>query len=260
MYLLKSFIKSLYDFNYYKEIYTMKKWKGFLYLTILSFLLGLIIYLPMGFQNAQSYEQVYKVFADNCPDFIIEDNILKVDATSPYTIYDEADKGFLIMIDDSNTINEANYNDYLSLVLLEKDQLYLRMDTIDVTYTYSELSGFIPETIIDKSVLITYLSILKYTNVFTVALLLFFFMLLIQVGALIIGLFGNSIARFRKIPNLKLKDGYMIACFASTLPLLMITIILSLGMNFEYLQLIYVLIGVLYHYNGMKHVFPKEEI
>ncbi len=259
MYLLKSFIKSLYDFNYYKEIYTMKKWKGFLYLTILSFLLGLIIYLPVGFSNAQSYDQVYEVFESNCPDFVIEDNQLIVDGTSPYTIYDEADKGFLIMIDDSGVVNEANYRDYSSLILIEKDQLYLRIDTIDLAYSYQDITEFIPETTIDKSVLITYLSILKYTNIFTVALLIFFFIFLIQIGALIIGLFGNSIARFRKIPKLKLRDGYMVACFASTLPLLMITIILSLGMNFEYLQLIYVLIGVLYHYNGMKHIFPKVE-
>jgi len=259
MFFIKSFYKSLYDFKYYTELNKQKIWKGFLYLSILSIILGIVIYLPVGKANVAEYDRLYDIFKNNSPDFSITTDGMKVAGKSPYTIYDEANKGLLIIIDDTGTVDEYAYDDYASLFLILKNRVYIKSYIYNDSVTYDYIFSILPNTVIDKPMLLSYLSLLKQTNFFFIMLLVLFFVITAQLGALVIGMFSRVITLFRKKTNMPLKNAYNIACYASTLPLLVISIIVLFNVNFQYMQLIYILIGILYFINATNHIYPNIE-
>ncbi|MBN2853000.1 MAG: DUF1189 domain-containing protein [Clostridia bacterium] len=259
MYIFKSFIRSLYDFNYYKEFFKRSKWKGFLYLTILSVLLGIIIYLPFGMASRDTYQQIHDIFQKNSPDFEISMNALTVDATTPYVVYDEDNKGMIIVMDDSGTVNEYDYRDYAYLILLMNDRIVVRMDTINSTFSYADILRFMPDGKINKAIALSYFDILKSTSFLLVAFLVLFFAVTIHFGALLIGLFGRFLAIFKKILGMKVMEAYNLACYASTLPLIFASVILFFNINFAFLQLVYILLGILYFWNALAKIFPRQE-
>jgi len=259
MFFIKSFYKSLYDFKYYAELHKQKIWKGFLYLSILSIILGIIIYLPIGKANVAEYDRLYNIFENNSPEFTITKDGMKVEGKSPYTIYDEANKGLLIIIDDTGTIDEYAYDEYASLFLILKDRIYIKSYVYDDSVTYDYIFSILPDTTIDKPMLLSYFSLLKKTNFFFMILLVLFFLITVQLGALVIGMFSRVITIFNKKTNMPLKEAYSISCYASTLPLLLISVIVFFNIDFQYMQLVYVLIGILYFINATNYIYPTIE-
>ena len=258
MFFIKSFYKSLYDFKYYKFLHEQPKWKGFLYLLILTVILGLIIYIPVGVANKASYKELHGILENNCPEFSISENTLEVIGTSPHTIYDQADKSIIIVIDDTGVINEYDYDDYATSLLILKDKLYIKMYNLNEIITYDRILTLLPSGQFNRSDLLSYFTLLQSTNFLFVTLLVLFYVLAIQLGALVIGLFGRFLAIFKKIVGIKIFEAYAIACYASTFSLLGTSILLILGINFRYLQLVYILIGILYFWNSLPHIFKPE--
>jgi len=259
MFFIKSFYKSLYDFKYYKYLNEQPKWKGFLYLFILAVILGLVIYIPVGMANKASYKELHQIMDENCPEFVISDNTLEISGDSPQIIHDELDKSMIIAIDNTDAIDEYSYSDYALSFLILKDKIYIKMYNLDDTIYYDKILKLIPESTFSKNDLLLYLELLQSTNFVFVMGLVLFYALIAQFGALVIGMFGRFLAIFKKIFGIKILQAYNIGCYASTFSLIGTSILLFLGINFEYLQLVYVLIGILYFWNALAHIYVSDD-
>lgn len=259
MYLIKNFYKSIIDFKYYKELFKEKTWKAFLYIFILAIILGAIAYIPVGQSNKAEYVELHKIISENSPEFTITKDSINVEAETPYVIYDEDDKGKLIMIDDTGTIDEYAYDEYAFLFFILKDRLLIKSYIFSDSVKYDYIFSFLPDTSITKATLLSYLELLQTTNIVFIMFLVAFFTIATLFGAFVITAFGRVVTLFRKKVNMKFKDAFKLACYASTVPMIATAIIIFFSISFPYLQLIYILLGILYFINATNYIYPKIE-
>ena len=169
---IKNCFKSLYDFKTYKELMKAPKLKIFLYVVILSAVLGGILSVPF-YNNSRSSVNVVENNVDKIPEFTVKNNNLQLNNNKTVVI---KDSGMVLIFDDS-TDNNSDYAKAENAILWGKSCLKKKIDgkelgsakyadskgiTLNKKYVLDEAKSykFMPLRFIIQNVAIAYMLIL----------------------------------------------------------------------------------------------------
>ena len=248
----KVFIKTLTDFKYYKSLDKLSRGKALLYIILISLLFSIIAVIPSAVGVNNSMQEFNSLYENNAPDFIIEDGILTLPESGPVYMIDDASKAFVVVFDDKDILTELDFREYESVLLLDSDSVYLRSPVGNQEFPYATI---FPNGM-DKQSFSTYMGLVKLTNIIFITLYIVLFILFNLLGAFFISAIGNLMMSFKKKP-LNFTRSFALACYTSTLPIILKTITHVFSLNILYFDAIYVLVGVLYFWNAA-NVIMKE--
>lgn len=248
----KTFIKTLTDFKYYKTLDKLSRGKAILYIILISLFFSIIAVIPSAIGVNKSMQEFNDLYEFNAPDFVIEEGILSLPQPGPNYMINDDGKAFVVVFDDTDSLTELDFREYESVLLLDSDSVYLRSPVGNQEFPYTAL---FPEGM-DKEGFSTYMGLVKLTNVIFIALYIVLFILFNLLGAFFISAVGNLMMSFKRKP-LRFTRSFALACYASTLPIILKTIIHTFSINILYFDAIYVLVGVLYFWNAA-NIIMKE--
>lgn len=248
----KIFIKSLTNFKFYRTLVKLPISHGILYIIVISFLFSIISVLPSAFAVNDSVKKFSQLYEDNAPDFIIQDNKMTTSQGEPVYMIDDPGKSFAVIFDETDSISPGHLSEYESALLLDSDSLFLKTPLSEQDTPYANL---FPDGM-DKVTFLGYMGLIKLSNYIFIALFILFFIFMSMLGAFFIASIGNLLLTFKKMP-LRFSNSFAIACYASTLPILFKTIMHFFGLQIMFSDVIYVLLGVLYFWNGT-NTLPKK--
>jgi len=249
----ETFYKTLTNFKYYKTLDKLSRGQAILYIILISLLFSIIAVIPSALAVNRSMSDFHDMYEANSPDFVIEEGTLTLNQTAPVYMIDDDGKGFVVVFDDTDTLTEIDFRDYESVLLLDSDSIYLRspMGNQDLPYTIVFPEG------IDKQGFSDYMWLVKLTNVIFIGLYIVLFVLFNLLGAFFISAIGNLLLSFKK-KSMRFSRSFALACYASSLPILLKTIVHLTSINLQYFNAIYVIVGVLYFWNAGMQIMKTE--
>jgi hypothetical protein len=254
----ETFYKALTSFKYYKTLDKLNRGQAILYIVVISLLLSIIAVIPASISINNSMREFTALYEANAPDFMIEDGRMTIGRPAPVYMIDDEGKGFVVVFDDTDTLTEADFREYESVLLLDSDSIFLRspLGNQDMPYTMVFPDG------IDKEGFSAYMWFVKLTNLIFIGLYIILFILLNLLGAFFISAIGNLLLSFKRM-SMRFTRSFALACYASTLPIILKTIMHVTSLNLQYFNAIYVIVGVLYFWNAgtliMKSQPPADE-
>ncbi len=249
----ETFYKTLTNFKYYKTLDKLRRGQAIIYIIVISLLFSIIAVIPSAVAVNRSMRDFYGMYEANAPDFVIEEGTMTLNQTAPVYMIDDDGKGFVVVFDDTDTLTEMDFRDYESVLLLDSDSIYLRSPMGNQELLYSIV---FPEGI-DKQGFSDYMWLVKLTNVIFIGLYIVLFVLLSLLGAFFISAIGNLLLSFKK-KSMRFSRSFAMACYASSLPILLKTIVHVTSINLQYFNAIYVIVGVLYFWNAGMQVMKEE--
>ncbi|MCK5759031.1 MAG: DUF1189 family protein [Clostridiales bacterium] len=250
--LLKVFTKTLTDFKYYKTLDKLTRGKAILYIILISLLFSIIAVIPSAVAVNSSMKEFYDLYEANAPDFVIAEGKLTLPQPGPVYMIDDDGKAFVVVFDDSDILTELDFREYESVLLLDSDSVYLRSPVGNQEFPYTVI---FPDGM-DKQNFSTYMGLIKLTNIIFIGLYILLFILFNLLGAFFISAIGNLMMSFKR-KSLNFTRSFALACYASTLPILLKTITHVFSLNIRYFDAIYVLIGVLYFWNAANAIMKE---
>jgi hypothetical protein len=163
---------------------------------------------------------------------------------------DEPGKSLAVVFDETDRLSSRDFSEYESALLLDSDSLYMKTPFSEQDTPYPNI---FPEGM-DKETFLGYMGLIKFSNYLFIGLFIVFFIIMNMIGAFFISSIGNLIMSFREKP-MQFMGAYSIACYASSLPILFKTIRHFFGLQIMFFDIIYVLLGLLYFYNGVNAIF-----
>jgi len=248
----QTFIKTLSDFKYYKTLDKLSRGKAILYIILISLLFSIIAVIPSAVGVSKSMQEFYDLYEAHAPNFVIEEGILTLPQPGPVYMINDYGKAFVVVFDDTDSLTELDFREYESVLLLDSDSVYLRSPVGNQEFPYSTI---FPDGM-DKENFSTYMGLIKLTNVIFTGLYIVLFILFNMLGAFFISAIGNLMMSFKRKP-LNFTRSFALACYASTLPIILKTIMHVFSLGIRYFDAIYVLVGVLYFWNAA-NIIMKE--
>lgn len=248
-----TFYKTLTNFKYYRTLDKLRHGQAILYIVIISLLLSIIAVIPSAIAVNKSMNEFYGMYEENAPDFVIEDGTLTLNQPAPVYMIDDESNGFVVVFDDTDTLTELEFRDYESVLLLDSDSVYLKspVGNQDVPYPVIFPDG------IDKQGFSDYMWVVRLTNVFFIGLYIILFVLFNLLGAFFISAIGNLMLSFKR-KSMRFARSFALACYASTLPIILKTIVHVTSVNVLYFNAIYVIVGILYYWNAGNQIMKEE--
>jgi hypothetical protein len=239
---LKKFKDSLINFKAYAEFAKNSFGSAMLYLIILSLICGTFYVGLMTFKVTRTVQNSIQTIMSKVPEFVFKDGTLSIDGKMPIILTGENN---LIYIDTSDKTSPAIANQYTNYdegIFVFKDTIlrkkYFKTEIFDLSY----LSGLT----IDKYTVLQIIS--KYARPFIVG-----FFLLGQAcffGSKLFGVFLLSAIGLLLLLIIKTKisyrDLFKISLYASTLPIIVSTLLRCLSFNWDGLWIIHYVLGSLY--------------
>ncbi|MBN2558548.1 MAG: DUF1189 family protein [Clostridia bacterium] len=246
----KVFIKTLTDFKYYSVLDKLPSGRAVMYLLLLSFLLSIVAVLPAAFAIDRSVKEFYRVYEESAPDFTIAGGRMTTGTGGPVRMIDEPGKALAVIFDETDSIAEYDLREYESALLMDSDSVLIKtpFSKQDIPY-----AAIFPEGT-DKDDFSKYLGLVTLSNIIFIALFIILFILFNMIGAFFISSVGNIFLSFKRV-RIGFARSYALACYASTLPVVLKTLRLLFALEIRYFDIIYVLIGLLYFWNGANHSF-----
>ena len=252
-----TFYKSLTSFKYYKVLAKMPVSRAIGYLVVVSLLFSFIAVIPSAVEVSRSSKEFYREYEQNAPDFEIKDGIMTTGVGEPVFMIDQPGKALAVVFDETDTLNKSSLNEYQSVLLMDSDSVYIKSPVTDQDMPYSAI---FPADI-DKESFTAYLGLVNIINILFLGFFVVMFILLNMLGAFFIASVGNLLLTFKKI-RIEFSRAYAIACYASTLPIILKTLRHLFMVNIMFFDIIYVLIGILYFWNAVNNIInnsiPRE--
>lgn len=250
-----TFIKTLIDFKYYKVLDKLSKGQAILYIILISFFLSIIAVIPSSIAINKSMKEFQNLYYANAPEFTIEDGKMSLYQTAPVYMINDSGKAFVVVFDDTDTLSEVDFREYESVLLLDSDSAYLRspVGTQDIPYSTVFPNG------INKEGFAAYLDLVKLTNIIFIVIYILIFILFNIIGAFFISSLGNLLLSFKRL-TMKFTRSFALACYASTLPIVLKTLMHVFSLNLRYFNAIYVLVGILYFWNAANAIAKNPDI
>jgi len=244
-----TFYKTLTDFGYYKVLDKLPVSRAIGYIVVLSLLFSFIAVIPSAISVSRSSKDFFREYNENAPDFQITDGVLTTGTGEPVFMIDQPGKALVVVFDETDTISPGNLNEYQSVLLADSDSIYLKTPLTEQDLPYATIFP----VDMDKEGFGSYLGLVKIVNILFLGFYVITFILLNMLGAFFISSFGNLLLSFKHI-RLNFGKAYALACYSSTLPIIVKTLRHVLMINIMYFDIIYVLLGILYFWNAANKI------
>ncbi|MCT4607565.1 MAG: DUF1189 domain-containing protein [Marinisporobacter sp.] len=250
-------VKSISDFKFYRLVQKESLGKAFLYLLILSLLIGFIGTLPPILDLNKISNQVVDYIKTNpdIPDFTFENGILEVAGDEPYIVeLPEENYNNIVVIDTKEQTDRSILDDYNAGVYITRDRIIMKKSEIETKER--SLSTFSFLTLTKENIQ----KLTSYIVLIAAGFLIIFSLIGDVMGKLvstllisILGLIVNAVTK----ANIGYKDIYKLGIYAITLPAIIQLLLNMLSLNIPFFNLIYYGIVMGYLWKIMRNI--KEE-
>lgn len=250
----RTFFKSIFDLPYYRVLNQRPIGKGILYLAVISLLSGFLSMVPFIANTQSDIALLTGIFTDKTPDFTIRDGILTVDGEGPLTIHEEPGKALVIVMDPEDETSLDSYFDFQTAVVMFSDRLHVRYAGLERDFHYAT---YLTEAV-NKEDLVNLFPLLQIS----ILLFSFFFVGYILMtrflAALVAALAARVASLLSRKPQMNLLRLFNLACYASTLPSILATILYVFSIQLQFADLIYILIIMLYVWWAVQRIHSAE--
>ena len=246
--LWEKFIISLYKFKESSQLIKESTGKAFLYLFILTIILGSVSIAPTIVAFNQGMNYIGPEITNELPDFELKNGTLSVDKEMPIVIGDERTK---IIIDTTDNTKIEDIKDYSQIILLTKTKMYQKNLGQVQNYDYS----FFGNTVINKAYLLNLIPKIRnfgYVIIIVFGLLIYFIGKVIS--ALIISVIGQIVNSSLHL-NIDYSKIFSLSIYALTAPMLIKSIIVRLAhVNIPFFGFLYYLVASMYIYLALSEM------
>ena len=253
MNLFAQFYNSITRLEAYKYFLKQSLGKAFLYLFLISIVLGGIsgvrtIYdFNVGINDAVNYVNT------DFPDFQLKNGELEVNAEMPYVIQENEEE--IIMIDTSDKADATILNDYESGIFISKYGADYKKSAFETRkIDFASLNG----VTFTKGDLLKWLPYLKWFTLIIIIFGFFFYVIGKIISALFVSLGGIVIAKVLK-HNISFGNLYKLSIYCLTSSMLLNTLVDLTGLTIPFFSLIYYGIALVYLWKVMK-ILKNDEI
>ena len=251
------FIKSFTDMHAYKNFASKNFLRSFLYILLLTFLISAIFSL-IYIASVDAYaSELIDELKQNTEEFSIKDAKLVIESDQPIILAETSNKGTLIIIDKEYTGSVTKYEEYETVVVLGKENVYLSNSAIRYLVSYESILGNKQE--ITSEMLIETISNAKSFLYVLLFVSLFIFLLVnYLMYTLLISLIVNILRRIRKkTANLGLS--LQLSAYALTLPVIIYVIWMSTTLNIILGDSLIFLLALIIAYKGIDSFYRDME-
>ena len=245
---IKNCFKGLYDFKVYKELMKASKLKVFLYVVILSAVLGGILSVPF-YNNSRSSVNVVENNMDKIPEFTVKNNNLQLKNEGPVVINDS---GMVLIFDDS-TDNNSDYAKAENAIFWGKSCLKKKLNGKELgSAKYADSKGITlnKQYVIDEAKSYKFMPIRFIIQNIAISYMLIF------MAALLVMTFS-----MRAKNPMQFGEIFKISSFTVTVPIILFTCLKAFGIgNMPIISWILVIIQVLYVRKAIKEVNDEDSL
>ncbi len=251
------FVKSFTDMNAYKHFVSKNLLRSFIYILLLTLLLS-AIFSTIYIASINTYAtELIKQLRQNAPDFTIRDGEIVIKDDQPVILAETADKGTLIIIDKEYSGSITKYEEYETVVVLGKEDVYLSNSSIRYLVSYESILG-IQQEVTSDMLIETISSAKSFLYIFLFLTLFFFFLINYLLYTLLISLVVNIMRRIKKkAANLGLS--LQLSAYALTLPAIVYVIWMFSPLNIIFGDLLIFLLALIIAYKGIDTFYKQIE-
>ena len=248
--LIKSFIYSFTSFDKYRMLLRESTGKAVGYLILLTLLLSIVLYVPLGIQLSGIFDTVSVYITENLPDFTFSGGQLSVDAEMPIVI---EGSGTAVVIDTTPGAEDRILNQYDSVMLITSDNIIQKNYVNRQDIPLSIYQGFN----MTKDTLIASVPMLKPILIIGFIFAGIFFVIGKFISALVVSLIGK-IANSSAKTNLSYRNIFKISIYAMTLPMIIGTVLNVLNIAVPLLWVLFYIGSGVYVFGAINSI--KREI
>lgn len=245
------FSKSLYDFKSYISFKKESTGKAFLYLFLMSLLIGLISIIRPIYQVNNAFKIGKEEFNNSIQELNFKNGVLEVKSSKPISIMEDS---FALIVDtDSEEADPDKIKGYPNAMLFYKDVAYFKSNWKVQQINYDEIQNLE----INKQDVNKYIGIMKSVVYVCIAFMPIGIFIKNMFTALIIALFALVIGAIQKNEQ-SFGDMYKLSIYALTLPSLVSLLNSSTGMKIPHFYSLYCLIAIIYMWFVIKAIKEQE--
>lgn len=247
---------AIVNFDEYQNFSQEKLGTAIKYFLKLMLIFSILI---SGFLTARTYKEIETIktsFADECPDFRIENNTLIIEGENKKYEKDIGYETLGLIVDSENTdLTEEQNGQYQRIIAFYKDRMVMKTMDTKTSMTYEDISKNQNINGLSKQQILDYANsneMLVIYSIFFVVTIIFVFIaysiqILLDIFLLsIIGLIMSKIAAVK----LKYKEVFNMSIYALTLSIVLyliyICVNISTGFTIKYFDLAYQIISYIY--------------
>ncbi len=251
------FVKSFTDMNAYRHFISKNLLRSFVYVLLLTLLLA-AVFSTIHVASINTYAtELISQLRQNTPDFTIKDASLIISNDNPVILAETTDKGTLIIIDKEYTGSITKYEEYETVVVLGKEDIYFSNSSIRYLVSYESILGTQQE--VTSDILIETISSAKsFLYVFLFLMLFVFFLINYLMYTLLISLLVNIVRRIRK-KTANLGVSLQLSAYALTLPAIVYVIWMFSPLNIILGDLLIFLLALIISYKGIDAFYKLFE-
>ena len=244
------------NFDEYQKFSQEKLGTAIKYFLKLMLIFSILI---SGFLTARMYKEIETIktsFAEECPDFRIENNTLLIEGENKKYEKDIGYETLELIVDSENTdLTEEQNGQYQRIIAFYKDRMVMKTMDTKTSMTYEDISKNQNINGLSKQQILDYANsneMLVIYSIFFVVTIIFVFIaysiqILLDIFLLsIIGLIMSKIAAVK----LKYKEVFNMSIYALTLSIVLyliyICVNISTGFTIKYFDLAYQIISYIY--------------
>jgi hypothetical protein len=260
------FIKSFTDMHGYKHFVSKNFLKAFVYMLLLTLILSVVFTTVYVISIDKTTSDIIEQLKSNTPFFAISNGELKINQDQPSTLVETSDKGTLIIIDTEYTGSITKYEEYETVVILAKNDIYLSNPSIRYLVDYETLFGTNDE--ITSETLLNIISGSKsFLYVFLYITIFLFMLFNYFMYTLLIALIVGIVRRVRKkLTNFGVC--LQLSVFALTLPSMLYTLWMLTSINILLGDFLVILLAYLiaskginaYYVDLQKDIMNKDKL
>ena len=246
---ITSFYRSIIDIKAYSEFRTRPAGRAFLYLLLLTLVLGGISAVRLAVEMNAVIASATASIKKNIPDFRLDKNGIKVNAPMPYV--KELDKDFILAIDTTGKTDKEIFRGRGQGVLITASRIIYKENELKITdYDIKSLGGVIS---LSKGDIERYLSYAWVIIVITLPFYLIFFYAAKLFSALIVAVLGLIINSVLKT-GVSFEDLFKLSIYALTAPIILKIAVEFTSYPVPYFFLVYYGVGLLYLWLALRRI------
>ncbi|WP_160676687.1 DUF1189 domain-containing protein [Clostridium sp. C8-1-8] len=238
----KKFIKSIVDVKYYVNFNKETLGRAFMYLFLMSLLLGTLNSIKPMYSGITGVGKAVKELDKNSVDFKLENGVLNV-SNSPFT-YEDGDTYIIV-----DTTKNASEFDKSSIKSNEKSTMYIFKDKIIIEQDFKDTQEIkysdLGNVTFTKADLIHLMGWVKIFVAIIIPLWIIGMFIGHMFSALIVAVIGLLINIFIKA-KVDFENLYKLAIYSLTLPTIVDILRGAFGLNVPHFYKIYILITLIY--------------
>ncbi len=240
------FFYSITSFTKYGLFLRQGVGKAVVYLLLLSFLLSLAVYIPVGIQYDRIVDDLIANYDAMIPDFTLAGGKLQVSGEMPIVVDEGA---YPIVIDTSPNAEDKILAEYDIVMLITSDKIIQKNYANKQVTNLSAFQGFE----LTRDSIAQTLPLMKPVGIFVFVLLAVGFVFGKFISALIISLIGLTINSALKT-NLSYQNIFKISIYSMTMPLLICTIPSIASVTIPFLWILFYVIASVYVYGAIRSI------